>query len=213
MSHEKTPAGPGWFETQLAKLGFSKSQYGLIKVLAIGLAIGVLLLQAGDLFGLETGLQAEERPPNATLVTAPPGGEEDELTRLERRMAADLEEKLALINGAGKVRVMVTLETGPTIDVVKNTTVDQSTTTEKAADDSTRQTDSTNTRQDHVFYREGSAERPVVARTNRPEIAGVLVVAEGAREARIRARLLDAAMVALKVPANRVEVMPAARGD
>ncbi|MFZ5816803.1 MAG: stage III sporulation protein AG [Bacillota bacterium] len=212
MSEEKKPEEPGWIETLLARLGIGKREAGLVKMLAIGLALGILFLQAGSLFGVETGSRPTERPPNATLVGAP-AAEEDELTRLERRIAGDLEEKLSLIRGAGRVRVLVTLEAGPTIDVVKNTTVDTSTTTEKASDSSTRQTETTNTRGEHVFYRDGSAERPVVARTSRPEIAGVLIVAEGAREARIKARLLDAAAVALKVPAHRIEVLPADRGE
>lgn len=210
---EKKPEEKGWFETWLNKYGLTKGQAGIIKVVAVGLAIGILFLQAGELLGVETGSQSEEEPPGATLVTGPIRGEEEnELTRLERAMALELEEKLSLIGGAGQVRVMLTLEAGPTIDVVKNTTIDQSTTTEKASDSSTRQTESTNTRGEHVFYRDGSAERPVISRTSRPQVAGVLVVAEGARDARIRARLLDATMVALKVPAHRIQIMPAERG-
>ncbi|MFZ5824044.1 MAG: stage III sporulation protein AG [Bacillota bacterium] len=219
MSEEKKPEGgekkPESEEKGhwLMTFGLTKKQAQMVPMFAVVLAIGILFLQAGTLFGVETGSDSSERPPNATLVTGPARGEEDELTRLERRIATDLEERLSWIRGAGQVRVLVTLESGPTIDVVKNTSVDQSTTTEKAADNSTRETQTTNTSNDHVFYREGSAERPVVARTGRPEIAGVLIVAEGARDARIRARLLDAATIALKVPANRIEVVPADRGE
>lgn len=212
MSDEQKqpPSEGGW--SRLLGLGLTKEQAKVVPMLAVLLFIGILLLQAGKLFGVESS-GSSDRPPGATLVTAPAWGEEDELTRQERRLALELEEKLAIIRGAGKVRVMVTLESGPTIEVVKNTTVDQSTTTEKASDNSTRETQSTNTRNDNVFYRDGSAERPVVSRTSRPEIAGVLVVAEGARDARIRAQLLDATMVALKLPANRIEVVPADGGN
>lgn len=214
MSDEKKPEESGWVEAWLNKYGLTKGQAGVIKVLAVGLAVGILLLQAPTLFGVQTNSSSEQGPPNATLVSGSVNEEEEhELSRLERSMAAQLESNLSLITGAGKVRVMVTLDAGPTIDVVKNTTIDKSTQTEKAADDSTRQTESTNTRNDHVFYKDGSAERPVVSRTSRPEVAGVLVVAEGARDARIRARLLDATMVALRVPANRIEVMPAEKGE
>lgn len=209
---EKKPEEKGW-GPWLKSMGLSENQAKLVPFLAILLAVGILFLQAGPLFGVETGSGSGEHPPNATLVTSPARGEEDELTRLERRLATDLEEKLAWIQGAGEVRVLVTLEAGPTIEVVKNTTVDQSTTTEKASDSSTRQTETTNTSNDHVFYRDGTAERPVVARTSRPQVAGVLIVAEGARDVRIRARLLDATVVALKVPANRIEVVPADRGE
>jgi stage III sporulation protein AG len=207
MSDERKP---DLVETMLMKWGLDKGKASLIKVLAACLAIGILFLQAGELFGTESWSGSGERPPNATLVTGSPSpGEEDELTRQERRIAGDLAEKLTLIRGAGKVRVMVTLESGPAIDVVKNTTVDQSTTTEQASDNSTRKTETSNTRSEHVFSKDGGGERPVVSRTSRPVVAGVLIVAEGARNAKIRAQLLDAATVALKVPANRIEVVPA----
>lgn len=212
MSDEEKKEEKGW-GPWLESMGLTKNQIKLLPFLAILLAVGILFLQAGEIFGVETGSRSGEQPPDATLVTGPARGEEDELTRMERRIAGDLEEQLAWIQGAGEVRVLVTLEAGPTIDVVQNTSVDQSTTTEKASDNSTRQTETTNTRKDHVFYRDGSAELPVVSKRSRPEIAGVLIVAEGARDVRIRARLLDAAMVALRVPANRIEVVPADGGE
>lgn len=213
MSEQKKPDQPGWIEQILTGLGFKPGQAKMVQWLAVALFLGILFLSAGSLFGLETDSSSKEQPPGATLVTGPVRGEEDELTRLERRIAGDLEQRLSLIQGAGAVRVLVTLESGPTIEVVKDTSVDTSTTTEKAADNSTRETQTTNTNHDHVFYRDGSAERPVIARTGRPQIAGVLIVAEGARSAQIRARLLDAAVVALKVPAHRIEVVPADRGN
>lgn len=191
----------------LGGLVLSKEQAKLVSLLAVALFIGILLLQSDELFGVGAGGAPVDPVPGATLVG--PASAEDELTRLERQMAAELEAMLGQIAGAGRVRVMVTLAAGPAIQVVKNTTVDQSTTTEQAADSSTRRTESINTREDHVFTRNGSSEQPVIAQTTAPEVAGVLIVAEGARDVRIRARLLDAAMVALNVPANRIQVVPA----
>lgn len=207
MGEQKTPGkGPGGPLGWLG-MGLTKEQAKLVPLIAVLLFIGILMLQSGELFGVDSGSSPADPAPGASLVG--PVQEEDELTRLERQKAAELESMLSQIEGAGRVRVMVTLAAGPSIQVVKNTTVDQSTTTEEAADSSTRRTESINTREDHVFTRNGSAEQPVIAQTSAPEIAGVLIVAEGARDVRIRARLLDAAMVALNVPANRIQVVPA----
>ena len=210
MSEQKTPGrGPfsplGWLG-----LGLTREQAKLVPLIAVLLFIGILMLQSGELFGVDSGGTPVDPAPGSSLVG--PVREEDELTRLERQKAAELETMLGQIEGAGRVRVMVTLAAGPAIQVVKNTTVDQSTTTEEAADSSTRRTESINTREDHVFTRNGSAEQPVIAQTSAPEIAGVLIVADGARDVRIRARLLDAAMVALNIPANRIQVVPAGGG-
>lgn len=213
MADERAPQGgrgPGGPFNWLG-LGLSKEQARLIPLVAVLLFIGILMVQAGPLFGVDSGASPSERPPNTTLVSSNSLAE-DELTRLERQKAADLEAMLGQIQGSGRVQVMVTLEAGPAIEVVKNTTIDQSTTTETASDSSTRQTQSTNTRHDHVFTRDGASERPVISQTSAPEVAGVLIVAEGAKDVRIKARLLDAAMVALKIPANRIEVVPADGG-
>ncbi|BAD40841.1 stage III sporulation protein AG [Symbiobacterium thermophilum] len=207
MGERKAPGnGPGSPWSWLG-LGLSKEQAKLVPLIAVLLFIGILMLQSDELFGIDADSPPLDPAPGASLVG--PVGAEDELTRLERQKAAELEEMLGQIEGAGRVRVMVTLAAGPAIQVVKNTTVDQSTTTEEAADSSTRRIESINTREDHVFTRSGSSEQPVIAQTSAPEIAGVLIVAEGARDVRIRARLLDAAMVALNVPANRIQVVPA----
>mgnify|MGYP000471455200 CR=1 FL=1 len=208
MGERRTPQEPGGPLGWLG-LGLTREQAKVIPLVAVLLFIGILLLQSGELFGVDTGVGPTEPAPGATMVSA---DGEDELTRLERQKAAELERMLGQIQGAGRVRVMLTLAAGPSIEVVKNTTVDHSTTTEQAADSSTRRTESTNTRVDHVFTRSGSADQPVVARTSAPEVAGVLIVAEGAKDVRIKARLLDAAAVALKIPANRIEVVPADGG-
>ena len=63
--------------------------------------------------------------------------------------------------------------------------------------------------QSNVMSKDLNQDLPAVASRSRAEVAGVLIVAEGARDVRIRARLLDAAMVALNVPANRIQVVPA----
>ena len=49
-------------------------------------------------------------------------------------------------------------------------------------------------------------QEPLVAFTRRPEVAGVLVVADGADDPRVRLELLRAVSTLLDVPAHRVEV-------
>ena len=59
-----------------------------------------------------------------------------------------------------------------------------------------------------VIYRgeDGRTEQPLVSYTKRPEIAGVLVTAVGAEDARIRLLLLEAVSTVLDVPPHRVQI-------
>lgn len=53
----------------------------------------------------------------------------------------------------------------------------------------------------------GGKEEPVLIRAKRPEIAGVLVLAEGARDPGLREELVQAVITVLAVPAHKVTVL------
>lgn len=179
------------------------------RIVLVALAAGIIFLWSGDLFGL-MNLRQVSPPAASTPATAPLT--QDELTRLEEAQARELVAVLARIQGAGQVDVSVSLESGPAIEVVKDTTEDTTKQTEKAADNSTRLTETTSKRENHLLQKGGAADAPVVAKRSRPVIAGVVVVAEGAWNAEVRARLLQATYTKLGIPANRVQVFAAGRG-
>jgi len=59
-----------------------------------------------------------------------------------------------------------------------------------------------------VFIRNGQDEKPVVEQTGSSEVAGVLVVAQGAKDPEIKARLFEAVQVALGIEPQKVLVLP-----
>lgn len=179
------------------------------RIVLVAVGAGILFLWSGDLFGL-VGVRPAPAPAASTPTAAPIT--QDELTRLEEAQSQKLIALLSRIQGAGQVDVSVSLEAGPAIDVVADTTVEKTTQSEKAHDDSTRQTETVSTRESHLLQKGGSADAPVVAKRSRPVIAGVVVVAEGAWNAEVRARLLQATYTTLGIPANRVQVFAAGRG-
>lgn len=179
------------------------------RILLVAVGAGILFLWSGDLFGL-VNVRPAAPPAGSTPVAAPLTP--DELTRLEQAEAQKLMNVLSRISGAGQVNVSVSLESGPAIDVVKDLTTETTEANEEAADKSTRVTKTTSTRESHLLQKGGSTDAPVVAKRSRPVIAGVVVVAEGAWKAEVKARLLQATYTALGIPASRVQVFEAGRG-
>ncbi|HAU31614.1 MAG TPA: hypothetical protein DCW46_04990, partial [Desulfotomaculum sp.] len=59
-----------------------------------------------------------------------------------------------------------------------------------------------------VFTRNGQEETPVVEQTESSRVAGVLVVAQGAKDPEIKARLFEAVQVALGIEPQKVLVLP-----
>lgn len=180
-------------------------QAAVTRWLVVGLFVGVLFLKAGDLFGVS---EPKGPPPGSVEVSAAPGAPQDDLVRMEREIGQGLERTLSMVDGAGVVRVTVMLEAGPAIAAVADIREDRTTTKETAADNSTREIITTNKTTTHVMSRSGGGDSPAVARKSRATIAGVLIVAEGARSDSVRARLHRAAVTALGISANRITVIP-----
>jgi stage III sporulation protein AG len=178
------------------------------KYVLLAVAAGILFLWSGDLFGLVSVRQAPQAAPSlaAEPVT------KDELARYEEDQEHKLKAILSQIQGAGAVDVKLSVESGPSLDVITDTRKETTKQTEQAHDNSTRNTETISETETHVIQKGGASDAPVVAKRSRPVIAGVLVVAEGAWNAEVKARLLESARIQLAIPANRIIVQAAGRG-
>ncbi len=120
---------------------------------------------------------------------------------------------LSAIDGAGEVNVEVALATSTRNEYAFRENVTERRTDEKDSSGGSRVT-SESTKEEELAaastFGSGGGGGPVVVVSRRPEIAGVVVVADGARDGAIRERLSRAVQTLLGVPAHRVEVF--ARG-
>lgn len=173
--------------------------------LLIGLAIGVTLLVVSQTFlkpkpadDTSAGVQKAE-------TTAADGGQTDGgLDSLERRM----EEILSLVDGAGKVRVLINYSQSAESVVAKNVTADAS---ETAETDSTggerRQSQSKNQESVVTLRQKDGNEEPLVLYEAAPKIEGVIIVAEGGGDVVVRDALIRAASGLLGVAIHKVSVL------
>lgn len=207
------PPGAGFLGPLARRLNMKEGQLRTLVYLLLLGAAGVLVAQWDWLGagtqppGQATPVAAGPRAPGGSGAGAPAPG--DELERREAELAAWLEGALSRIAGAGRVKVMLRLEAGPAqVPALESRDVTR-TTREQAQDNSQRTTTERDSQSRPVLALQN---QPWVLRTEGARVAGVLVVAEGAGQARVAEQLTLAVRTALKLLPNQVTVLPMATG-
>lgn len=112
------------------------------------------------------------------------------------------------IKGVGEVEVMVTFEMGTEIIPASNTTKSEDTTEERDSGGGTRIISSENVTETVVIANETNGHKPLVLKEIKPMVNGVIVVAEGAENVEVKAKLYDAVKTVLQIPGHKVQVYP-----
>lgn len=172
---------------------------GLLLAGLVGL--GVLFLLAGS---VPRRAEPPARPPESAEALATPAGRDDYRVRLER----ELTETLSRVKGVGKVVVLVTLESGAGGVYGENRETTARRTTEQDAAGGRREVEENTSRTEVVVTREGQGERPLLLVERKPRLRGVMVIAEGAADPRLREQLVLALQAGLDVAAHRIAVLP-----
>lgn len=130
------------------------------------------------------------------------------INELEISLENRLEKSLSQIKGAGQVDVTVFLATGPKYEYAVNVTTNERSTNERDQSGGTRvTTEVTEDGQLVVVRSEGTGgEKPIVAQEYKPEIQGVLVVAQGADNPLVKAKLISAVQTILDLETHKIDV-------
>lgn len=127
---------------------------------------------------------------------------------LEEMVERDLVRILSKIAGAGEVSVAVSFETGATYVYGYDVVQTDQTTRESDSAGGTREVSQTSSTRTVVVVPQGSGSQPVVVKVEWPPIQGVVVVASGATDSRVKALLSQAVQILYGVPAHKVVVLP-----
>lgn len=111
-----------------------------------------------------------------------------------KQAEARLNESLSKIAGAGQVKTLITYESG--VEYVPAYSTDKNTTT--GADGNKNSTEKNN-----IILSNG---KPVILKEIEPKVKGVVVVAEGATNARVRMELYQAVSTLLGIEAANIEI-------
>jgi stage III sporulation protein AG len=143
-------------------------------------------------------------PPQSTEVVSTTIGRSDYRERLEK----DLENRLEKMRGVDEVAVLITLESGPVYEYAENTEITKKNQSEDDGAGGNRIITEVTERIQAVITRENNGEEALVVRELLPRIKGVLVVAKGAEDIRVKEQITHAVEAALNLPAHRISVMP-----
>ncbi|QGQ47176.1 stage III sporulation protein AG [Metabacillus sediminilitoris] len=117
-----------------------------------------------------------------------------------------LKEVLETISGVGNVSVVVNVDSTETKVVEKNTVTGSQVTKETDREGGKREVEDQSTDEQVVIIQEGEKEVPIVVQTRKPEIRGVLIVAQGADNIHIKKTIIESVTRVLGVPSHRVAV-------
>lgn len=117
--------------------------------------------------------------------------EDAERKDYEKELEEKLEEILERVSGAGKVKVMITLQ-------------DEG---EEILDKDLK-SDETSYEQETVIYEQDDETRPYVIKRKNPSIEGIVVVAEGGANAVVKTNLTEMVMALFPIEAHKVKIVP-----
>lgn len=129
---------------------------------------------------------------------------EEYVTNLEKK----LEDILSKVNGVGKVYVMITLEESKELVTLKDMPYTQDSVNENDGEGGSRVSD-TITREDETVMSttEEGATTPYIIKEIQPTISGVLVIAEGGKDAIIKFDIVEAVEALFDLPVHKIKVM------
>ncbi|KKM11749.1 hypothetical protein SY88_06940 [Clostridiales bacterium PH28_bin88] len=173
------------------------------------LLMGMVLLSAGKFSG---GLSTNVSPqPEATGKQNQGNGSLGlEMAAVETMLEQRLVNILGQVQGVGNVSVKVFLASGPKYEYATNVSTNKRTVDEKDQSGGSRVTTEYNDTGQLVLVQTatGGGERPVVTKETTPKVQGVLVVADGAVNPRIKESLTRAVETALDIEPHKINVMP-----
>lgn len=189
-----------WSKIDLEKLRHMRKDQLLIFFL-----VGVLLL----VIALPSGTKEKEKDSRHSEIdgeeaVGTQAEEQDYARYLERR----LEETLSQLDGAGNVRVMVTLQSSAQKIVEKDTQGERDAIMEEDSQGGRRTSENTSHQETTVYEGMGEkSQEPYVSKELTPRVEGVVVLAEGGENALVKRNITEAIQALFGIDTHKIRIM------
>ena len=118
-----------------------------------------------------------------------------------KALESKMQNVLSNISGSGKVSVMVKLSSSLEIGYAES--VDEKNNSSVSSNNSTS---TKNTTSNTIIVKNNGVNSPLVVKEILPEIKGVVVVCEGAKDVNIKLKIVQAVKALLDIPSNNIQV-------
>ena len=179
----------------------------LLILLLTGILLMVIVVPTGKTE--KNSLSASEKRAGENTVGAATGTDEEAYTaNLEERLS----QTLSQIEGAGDVKVMLTLKSSAEKVLDKDTESDQETVTEEDSQGGTRQSVKVSKKESTVYGNESGnnsqeSSSPCVSKELSPEIEGVVVIADGGGNAVVKENISSAVQALFDIEPHKIRIM------
>ncbi len=124
-----------------------------------------------------------------------------------RELEQELEELLTCMEGVGRVKVMITLQSTGEDIVEKDRPAARSNMTENDASGGSRNTSEMDSQESTVFVTDAEGRQiPYVRKKMQPSVGGVAVLAEGGGVETVRANISEAIQALFGIDANKIKI-------
>ena len=178
----------------------------LLILVLVGLLLAVIAIPVekkgtADGISRETGMDSSMMGNSSVddnLERGMSGGEDESLPDLEKYEAQTeqkLEELLSTVDGAGQVRVMLTWEGSSERQVEKD-----------------RISNADSVEEETIYQENDSGKYPYVVSWTNPKVTGVLVIAEGGGNTKVKAEILEAVQALFGIEPHKIKIMKMGEG-
>ncbi len=167
----------------------------LILVLA-----GILILIIALPTDTKEKKQAEEAKENISKENNTMGASKDEIER-------KLEDILEKIDGAGDVKVMITYQDSGTQVVEKDKNTSENSLEESDSTGGVRSTKEQQLQESTVYEEADAGNTPFVSKELLPKVEGILIVASGGDNQKVKQNISEAVLALFQVEAHRIKIV------
>ncbi|WP_032121677.1 MULTISPECIES: stage III sporulation protein AG [Clostridium] len=182
---------------ELSKKGTKGTLFNILIIFLIGLFIVII----SDVFkNTSTKKTVTNEQENKEIAI------KDSILSYEQEQKSQLKYILTKIEGVGSVEVMMYFESGeehvPALDMNNST----STTQEKDTVGGSREIIQKNDGTKVVMSNKGNENEPLILKTYKPKVTGIIIVAEGAEDKKVQYNITKAVSSFYNIPDNKVNV-------
>ena len=190
---------------ELKKIANNKTFFNALAVL---LVIAFLWLAYTAFFTGSSNEKSSLTPKGAQEVTVEEAEISKEILDYEAEQKQELQDILSKMEGVGKVDVKMHFESGEVKVPAYNSTTQTAETREEDSQGGTRSTIQETGGDTVVMYSDGSTNEPFIVQTYKPKITGIIIVAEGASNSKLRYDIQIAVSTLYNLSLDKVNVYP-----